>query len=1167
MTNERMSAYKNLPMAYSEAVLIPIGTDTLIHGVGTADGATVEAVNRYLYNGGSENRKNLVLWLESRFEDGPVAPEPVVLPADGIFSPENGETFYNLSEYLAWRIYHGLCSFDSYVGLICHRTAWENEELQIEKTLISALERRGIGVIPVFSDGPASGRQDSRHAQRLISDCFIENGKPFIDAFISRTIFSVGKGDGKGMYDMAAELFSQLNIPVFSPIVSYFSSENEWRKENNPLMTELPWAFMTPELQGMTEPVIIGVRDNDTGLPTPLPERIEHFAGRVAGWQNLKTKKNRDKKIVLMLHNAPCSGVEATIGVGHELNVFESAALLLSGMASEGYLVDPLPKDGDELKEWIMHRRAYSDFRWTSAADILDSGGALYTMPCSEYSEYYGMLPAENRRKLEEMYGEPPGEGMVVDGNLLVTGIDLGNVLVMVEPKRGCYGPKCTGEVCKILQDPMCPPPHQYLATFFYLRFLWKADCCVQIGSHGALEFLPGKSSGMSECCWPDIALGQLPNLYIYHTGIPGEALTAKRRSYAVTIGHLPSVAPTMRPELLTLLRTLTEYQEAKTLGRAQVELLYGVLKEQLRQLPGMQEYFDAQENEEAGCRRLKQLLLGTNSDSRAGKRHIFGAVPDENETVSYIREVWRSDLILSDELSGLPNDEPEHSEAVTAIIRDALSRKTDMLASGVLALDALEIAENLKKTNNEMNSLMAALSGGYVSPGIYGTPDNNGRLVIPTGRNIYALDVDKVPSREAYEIGKQMAVKLIGKYLEEEGRYPEQISMNMISLDISRSKGEQMSQMLFLLGISPVWETNGRVSGLKVIPHQELGRPRIDVVLRITGVLRDSWPSAVQLLDDAVMLAVSLDEPDDMNYVRKHTRQLVAELEKEGTDRIERRSTIRIFGDPPGTFGAGIDLALKASAWGDEKDLARYFVQASSHAYGRELSGDRAVSEFVYSVKQTDVTYDTTAARRYDMLSTGFSAEVHGGFRLLAKTLGGRNVRQYQGAVEQSGEHTVLALKDRLEQCLNETMYNPIWKQAMIDDGYTGGGEIMHRLQNVFSWQCLTESVGDEAVDKLAREYLLDDTMRGFLSRENRYALEEAARRFLELHERGKWDGDPECLMALQNVYLDIEGSLEDGITERSGEIQGGAIEVVDDSKVEAWKEKLRQVDAIFKK
>jgi cobaltochelatase CobN len=489
------------------------------------------------------------------------------------------------------------------------------------------------------------------------------------------------------------------------------------------------------------------------------------------------------------------------------------------------------------------------------------------------------------------------------------------------------------------------------------------------------------------------------------------------------------------------------------------------------------------------------------------------------------------------------------------------------MLASGVLALDALEIAENLKKTNNEMNSLMAALSGGYVSPGIYGTPDNNGRLVIPTGRNIYALDVDKVPSREAYEIGKQMAVKLIGKYLEEEGRYPEQISMNMISLDISRSKGEQMSQMLFLLGISPVWETNGRVSGLKVIPHQELGRPRIDVVLRITGVLRDSWPSAVQLLDDAVMLAVSLDEPDDMNYVRKHTRQLVAELEKEGTDRIERRSTIRIFGDPPGTFGAGIDLALKASAWGDEKDLARYFVQASSHAYGRELSGDRAVSEFVYSVKQTDVTYDTTAARRYDMLSTGFSAEVHGGFRLLAKTLGGRNVRQYQGAVEQSGEHTVLALKDRLEQCLNETMYNPIWKQAMIDDGYTGGGEIMHRLQNVFSWQCLTESVGDEAVDKLAREYLLDDTMRGFLSRENRYALEEAARRFLELHERGKWDGDPECLMALQNVYLDIEGSLEDGITERSGEIQGGAIEVVDDSKVEAWKEKLRQVDAIFKK
>jgi cobaltochelatase CobN len=779
----------------------------------------------------------------------------------------------------------------------------------------------------------------------------------------------------------------------------------------------------------------------------------------------------------------------------------------------------------------------------------------------------YEQLPPESRMKLEEMYGAPPGEGMVSGGRLLITGLDLGNVLVMVEPKRGCYGPKCTGEVCKILQDPHCPPPHQYLATFFYLRAIWKADCCIQVGTHGSLEFLPGKAAGMSEGCWPDIALGELPNLHIYNTGVPGEAIIAKRRAYAVTIGHLPSVAPSMEPAYRELLRTITQYQEALSVGSTQAELVCENLMYQLDRLPEIKAYFDRQQGIEAGMRNLKQLLLGTCSEARAGKKHVFGEAPNHDGIISYIKEVWQNDTLFTDEMRSLPTDEIRREEALDMLIRDALSQKADMLADGIMTLDALKIAGDLSKTEGELASLMAGLSGRYIPPGIYGTADNNGRQAIPTGRNIYALDVEKIPTREAYELGKQMSIKLIDKYLQEEGRCPEQISMNMISLDISRGKGEQMSQMLYLMGLTPVWQSNGRVTGLKVIPLDILGRPRIDVTLRITGVLRDSWPDAIGLLDDAVLLAASQNEPDDMNFIRKHTKQLADELEREGLDRIERRSTIRIFGDPPGTFGAGVDLALKASAWKDDKDLARYFVQASSHAYGRELTGDRAVSEFVSGVRRTDVTYDVTSTRRYDMLSSGFSAEVHGGFRLLKKTLGGLDVKQYQGSTERAGEEAVFSLNDKLDECLNETMFNPLWKQAMKENGYTGGSEIMHRLQNVFSWQCLTESVGDHAVDRLARDYLLDETMRDFLQRENKYALEESARRFLELHERGRWNGDPECLKALQSIYLDIEGSLEDGLTENSGEIQGGAIEIVDDSRVEAWKEKLRLVDAILSK
>lgn len=1139
MGGSRVEFFREAMEEFPKLRVLPLGGDAALWGLST-DGETIAALNSYNANGGDENRRNLFRYLRWRFGGEPQPPGPAPLLRDGVFSVETGLAYPALAEYLASPERRGASLPDRWVGLVCHRTVWEENNYAVERALVRALEGQGIGVICAFSEmGHPTG--ENRDLEGLLKDCFTLNGAPCIDGLVNRI-----------QLVSPSETLTGWGIPVFNAIVASFTSRRQWEREMNPLAAELPWAYTEPELHGLIEPTLIGVR-GERGENEALGENVERIARRIARWVRLRHMDNRDKKLAIMLHNAPCSGVEATLGCAYELDAFESAARILARLREEGWRVDPVPGDGKELKSWILERKAYSDFRWTSVEDIQASGGCLYRMGQEEYASYYTKLSPANRAKIEELYGPPPGEGMVLDGDLIVTGLDLGNVLVMIEPKRGCYGAKCTGEVCKILQDPLCPPPHQYLAAHWYLEKDFGADALVQVGTHASLEYLPGKTTGLGPDCWPAVALGDMPQIDLYTSAVPGEALTAKRRGSAVIVDYLSAGAPSLSPQREKLARKIGEWQSLREEGNEQSQWIRREIMELLREDGILREFVENAENEEEGLRLLRQALLSGTRDVGAGRLHVFGQVPGGEEIVSYIREVWRSEGVFS----------AEQEEQFTDLIRRAAAGEPDVLRDGALALDAAEIAKTLRGTGQEMDALMNALSGRRVAPGIYGSAEDNGRESIPTGRNLFAMDSKKIPTRAAYAIGRELCDKLLEKYLGETGAYPGQVAMNMISLDITRSKGEQMSQMLCLMGIRPVWDGQGNVTGLEVIPLGELGRPRIDVVVRITGIMRDAWPGVIELMDRAVLMAASLEEPAEQNYIRAHSLELLGRLKEARVEDAERRADIRIFGDPPGAYGAGVDLALKASAWKDERDLARYFVEASSHAYGMGLSGQRAPREFVHSAGHTDVTYDITATRRYDVMSAGFTAEVQGGFALLAK-MRGRTVRAYQGSTEDKGHVRVMDLGEKLRENLKETLFNPIWKEAMEERGYEGGGEIMARLQNAFSWQVMTGQIGDENLDRLVREYVLDERMREFLGRENSYALEEAARRFLELEQRDKWRPNEDTFQALRDVYLQIEGDMEDGVSGR-GEIQAGSIEIVDDSKVGSWQNRLREVDRVL--
>ena len=457
------------------------------------------------------------------------------------------------------------------------------------------------------------------------------------------------------------------------------------------------------------------------------------------------------------------------------------------------------------------------------------------------------------------------------------------------------------------------------------------------------------------------------------------------------------------------------------------------------------------------------------------------------------------------------------------------------------------------------MAMLLRSLEGRYVPAGESGMPDENGRNILPTGRNMFGMNIDKIPTPEAWERGKILAAGLLEDYEREEGRLPEKVAINMISLDITRSRGEQLSQFLFFLGVSPVWDDRGRVTGLAVMGLGELGRPRIDATVRITGVYRDTYPSAVAMMDDAVLLAAGLDEKDEDNYILKHLRVYQGEAE-EGDG--GRDGNIRIFGDPPGTYGAGLDLALLASAWKDEKDLIKYFVHASSHAYGRNLDGQRRVGAFIANAREIDASADNTASRRASGLDCNFSAQVQGGYRLIAKHLGGRSIRQYQSTSEPGKDIITESLAENLNRAAKETIFNPFWLENIRSRDYDGASEIMNVAQNIFSMQCLTGCFSDELLDRLTNQIVNDGESRAWFAENNPYALEEIARRMLELNERGKWNPDSKTLKDLRSNYLLIEGDMEARVGNGEG-IQAGSVDIITDGDIASWRQKISDVIA----
>ncbi|NVN92920.1 MAG: cobaltochelatase subunit CobN, partial [Desulfuromonadales bacterium] len=658
----------DIRMAGERCPIVVVGSDPTLWGLSTVGlDVAATAYNYILYNG-DENLDNLLKYLRSTLlGEAVVCAEPKPVPWEGLHHPLLEDVFTSTADYLAaYREIRGTPTA-GWVGVLYSRSNWVNKNLEVEKTLVTELEKRGLGVIPAFFYSIKDAGMGNLSGAECIETYFLEEGKTLVQGIVKLTSFFLASHSG-GVRESDAppgvELMKRLNIPLFSPLISYYKNEQQWLADPEGLGAQVGWSMAMPEFEGVIEQMVVGA-SSGTGNPEedrylPLTGRMERFAARVAYWLTMGQKPVAERKVAFILHNNPCVSVEASVGGGAHLDTLESVALIMGRMQEAGYAITP-PASGKELIDTIIERKAISEFRWTTVEEIVTKGGALDLLETKRYLPWFEELPQATQVKMCEAWGNPPGEekdgvpaAMVHDGKILITGVKYGNAVVCAQPKRGCAGPKCDGQVCKILHDPDIPPPHQYVATYKWLAREFGVDVIIHVGTHGNLEFLPGKATGLSSGCFPDIGIDSMPHLYIYNADNPPEGTIAKRRSYATLVNHLQTVMVPgeLYGDLEAIERLLEDYRRFRTVEPAKAHTISHMLAEKVKGLQLIKGEV-THDNVEQKVDEIHNALVMLRGTRIPKGMHIFGKLPEGERLAEFVYAIVRYEN-TPDSLRGL---------------------------------------------------------------------------------------------------------------------------------------------------------------------------------------------------------------------------------------------------------------------------------------------------------------------------------------------------------------------------------------------------------------------------------------------------------------------------------------------------------------------------------
>nr|WP_240163865.1 cobaltochelatase subunit CobN [Mycolicibacterium sphagni] len=947
-----------------------------------------------------------------------------------------------------------------------------------------------------------------------------------------------------------------LDVPILQGLC-LTSSRETWTGNDDGLSPlDVATQIAVPEFDGRIITVPFSFKEIDSdGLISyvPDPERCARVAGLAVKHATLRRVAPADKKLALVFSAYPTK--HSRIGNAVGLDTPASAVALLHALREAGYRIGDIPgvdaSDGDALMHALIERGG-QDPEWLTDGQL---AGNPIRIPAAQYRDWFATLPAELTDAMVAHWGPPPGELFVdrsrdPDGEIVVAAIQSDNIVILVQPPRG-FGENPVA----IYHDPDLPPSHHYLATYFWVRHSFGAHAAVHLGKHGNLEWLPGKTVGMSAACGTDAALGDLPLIYPFLVNDPGEGTQAKRRAHATLVDHL--IPPMARAEsygdIARLEQLLDEHANIAALDpgklpaiRQQIWTLMRAAKMDhdlgLAERPEDDSFDDMLLHVDGWLCEIKDVQI------RDGL-HILGVAPAGEAQLDLVLAILRARQLFAGEQHlpglrqalGLAEDGTDDRVTVDEAEQQARALLAGLQASGwdagrvgeltddegvaaILRFAAIEVVPRLAGTSAEIDQVLRALDGRFIPAGPSGSPLRGLINVLPTGRNFYSVDPKAVPSRLAWETGMAMADSLLARYRTDHGDWPRSVGLSVWGTSAMRTSGDDIAEVLALLGVRPVWDdASRRVVDLEAISLAELDRPRIDVTVRISGFFRDAFPHVVTMLDDAVRLVAGLDEPVEQNFVRAHAQ---VDLAEHGD---ERRATTRIFGSKPGTYGAGLLQLIDSRNWRDDADLAEVYTAWGGFAYGRELDGKPAADDMSMQYRRIVVAAKNTDSREHDIADSDDYFQYHGGMVATVRALTGQAPEAYIGDNTRPDAVRTRTLSEETTRVFRARVVNPRWMAAMRRHGYKGAFEMAATVDYLFGYDATAGVMADWMYEQLTEKYVLDPENRKFMDESNPWALHGMSERLLEAVGRGLWENpEPATLDGLRQVLLETEGDLE---------------------------------------
>ena len=1026
---------------------------------------------QYWLAGSDENVVAMVRALIDRYASGDrmyrrgvtKAEAPVDYPELGVYHPR---TQQRISESL--RLLPAEKAREGTVGLILLRSYLLGRDTAHYDGAIAAFEAAGLKVVPVFASG-----LDARPA---IEKFFVDrDGKPSVDAIINLTGFSLVGGPAYNDAAAAREVLGRFDVPYLAAHAIEFQSIDDWANRAQGLLPlEATMMVALPELDGSTAPSVFGGRADNSGpvcngcdrhceRPTseklrPMqacPERAEALAARAVKLIRLRKSERASRKLAIVVFNFPPNA--GATGTAAFMAVHESLYATLRRLKAEGYSVE-VPDSLDAMRDALLKGNAE---RYGTDANV------AHRIPADEHVRREPFLA-----EIEAQWGPAPGKQLADGGHIQILGAHFGNVFVGVQPSFGYEG-----DPMRLLFEGRFSPTHAFSAFYRYIREDFGAHSVLHFGTHGALEFMPGKQVGMSGACWPERLIGDLPNFYLYAANNPTEGMLAKRRSAATLISYL--TPPLAQAGLYKGLAELKSSVERWRLTQDDPD--HAEERIDLEQLIADQcEALDIEYNEigelTARLYELEQALIPHGL-------HVLGRNPQGTE--------------LDDMLDAMVE-----------------------AAGGEDKADRAGLAAKIASCD-ELGSLMHALDGGYIHPApggdVVANPD-----VLPTGRNIHGFDPFGLPSAFACKLGSEQAEQLIARHVNGGQAFPESIAMVLWGTDNMKSEGVQIAQAMTLMGARPRRDSYGRLCGAQLIPLEELGRPRIDVVMTLSGIFRDLLPMQTRMLAEAALLASQADETSEANFIRKHT---LAQMARHGCDM--ETAALRVFSNAEGAYGANVNQMIDGGVWADPDELANAFETQKGFAYGVSGTPVQRREMLQSALGTVDFTYQNLESIELGINDVDQYVDGLGGVaRSVAKAKGADAPVYILDATR--GKAKVRTLAEQIDLEARTRTLNPKWFEGLLEHGYEGVRQIEGHVNSTFGWSATTGQVAPWVYQKISETFVLDAEMRRRMSALNPKSSARVAGRLLEACDRNLWEPDEATLAALREASDELEDRLE---------------------------------------